>query len=364
LQNGGVDVPAYVGVTNSFDVTFDAGSQTMEWNGVQVLSTNITGSVNTGNNLCLFSSSYWRWRSQARCYGLEIYQDGVKVRDFKPCLVDGKGMLYDEVTKAIYRPSPDIPASRAGKIVLSGEEKPACYVDYVETDGNQFIDTGVIGKAATTAEFKETSMQKRSDVEECFLGSYGTGSAPRFYMWYHAWGCTAGIGYGEYWRPKNNDPYTVAKDSADPDVYKLNAGDTTHARVSFADGAQTFYAIDDGASTETLYSSRTLAGNVDTGRTMYLFAKNDSDSGKPASPAASRFYYLKIWQGNSDGTGMQLVRNYKPVRLTNGLVALWDFANDEPYLPRTTTAPYNYTTFPKVGSDGYVIHGGLLLLIR
>jgi hypothetical protein len=205
-------------------------------------------------------------------------------------------------------------------------------------------------------------MQKRSDVEECFLGSFGNDA--RFYVWYHAWGATAGIGYGEYWRPKNNDPYTVAANSSDPDVYKLNSSDTTHARVSFAAGAQTFYAIDDATGTDTLYSSRTLSTNVDTGRNLYLFAKNDSDAGTPVSPAASRFYFLKIWQGDSDGSNMRLVRNYKPVKLTNGLVVLWDFVNGEAYLPQTKAAPYNYTTFPVVGPDGDEIRDGMLLIIR
>ena len=362
LQNGGEDVSAYVGVTNSFDVTFADGSQTMEWNGVQVLDATTAGNVDTGNNLCLFSSSHWRWRSAARCYGLQIWQDGTLVRDFKPCLVDGKGMLYDAVTESIYRPSPDIPASRTGKIILSGEEKPVQYVDYVETDGKVFIDTGVTGKAATIAEFKETSLQKSSNVEECFLGSFGNDA--RFYVWYHAWGCNAGIGYGEYWRPKNNDPYTVAANASDPDVYMLNAGDTTHARISFAAGAQTFSAIDDATGTETLYSSRTLSGTVDTGRNLYLFAKNDSDAGTPVSPAASRFYFLKLWQGDADGSNMRLVRNFRPVKLTNGLVVLWDFVENKPYVAKSTTAPCYDTTFPVVGPDGAEIVSGSTIFIR
>ena len=366
LQNGGADVPAYVGVTNSFDVTFADGSQTVEWNGTQVLNATTAGTVDTGNNLCLFSSSHWRWRSQARCYGLQIWQDGVLVRDFKPCLVDGKGMLYDEVTKSIYRPSPDIPASRVGKIILPEEAtKLECYVDYVETDGKVFIDTGVIGKSGTAAEFKETSMQK-STSEEAFLASYGGSSddVSRCYMWYHAWGYNVGLGYGTYYRPKKNDPYTDAANSADPDVYTLNSGDTTHARVSLAVGAQTFSAIDDATGAETVYSSKTSSVNVDTGRTLYLFAKHDSDAGTPVTPAASRFYWLKIWQGNSDGSNMQLVRDYKPVKLMNGLVVLWDFVENKPYVPKSTTAPYNDTTFPVVGPDGDRIYTGTRLTIR
>ena len=140
--------------------------------------------------------------------------------------------------------------------------------------------------------------------------------------------------------------------------------DTTHARVSFAVSSQTFTAIDDATGTETLYSSRTLSTNVDTGRNLYLFAKNDSDAGTPVSPAASRFYFLKIWQGDSDGSNMRLVRNYKPVKLTNGLVVLWDFVEKKAYVPQSTTAPYDYTTFPVVGPDGEEIHPGLLVILR
>ena len=277
------------------------------------------------------------------------------------CII--KGMLYDAVTKSIYRPSPDIPLSRTGNIVLTGDEKPAAYVDYVETNGKQFIDTGVIGKAATTAEFKETSLQA-AESEECFLGSFGASGDVRFFMWYHAWSYTAGIGYSVYWRPKNNDPYTVAANASDPDVYKLPKNTTTHARVSFAAGAQTFKTIDDATGTETLYSSRDLSANIDTGRTMYLFAKNDADSGAPKSPAASRLYFLKIWQGDSDGGNMALVRNYRPMKLSNGLVVLWDLANNVPYLPQSTTAPYSYTFFSAVGPDGEEIKNGMMITIR
>jgi hypothetical protein len=232
--------------------------------------------------------------------------------------------------------------------------KPACYVDWVETDGQVFIDTGVIGKSGTEAEFKETSMQKDSQHEECFLGSYGGSSdeVSRFLMWYHAWGYNVGLGYGTYYRPKNNDPYTDAENWEDPDVYMLYPGDTTHARVSFAVNSQTFSAINDDTGTETNYSSKASSVNVDTGRTLYLFAKHDSDAGTPITPAASRFYWLKLWQGDADGDNMQPVRDFRPVKLTNGLVVLWDFVEDKPYVPKSTTAPYYDTSFPKVGPNG------------
>jgi hypothetical protein len=147
-------------------------------------------------------------------------------------------------------------------------------------------------------------------------------------------------------------------------VYKQNVGDTTHARISFAVGLQTFTAIDDATGIETLYSSRNLSDNVDTGRTMYLFAKNDADSGTPKTPAGSRFYWLKIEQGNSDGTGMRLVRNLKPVKLSNGLVVLWDSVEKKAYPVQSTTSPYNYTFFPVVGSDGEKIAEAFMMIVR
>lgn len=39
----------------------------------------------------------------ARCYGLKLWQDGILVRDFRPCAVDGRGALYDAVSGSVFR---------------------------------------------------------------------------------------------------------------------------------------------------------------------------------------------------------------------------------------------------------------------
>ena len=363
IKNGSSNIKPDVGTKYSFDVSFADGAQTFEWNGTEVLNTNIASTVETDDTLHLFSSSYWRNRAAARCYGLKIWQDGILVRDFKPCKVDGKGMLYDSVTDSIYRPSPDIPESRTGNVVTLDDEEPVNYVDYVETDGKVFFDTGIIGRSGTIAEFKETNLMSK-DGEQCFLGCYGGSSNPRCYFWYHAWGYTLGIAYGSYWRPKKNDPFSDASSSSDPNVYKLEKGDTTHARVSFQVGAQTFETIDDATGAKTLYSSKTLSDTVNTGRNLYLFAKNDNNAGIPVQPAESRFYFLKIWQGDANGSNMRLVRYFRPVKLTNGHVVLWDSVEKKMYRPRSTTAPYAYTTFPVVGPDGAAIAAPFMLIVR
>jgi hypothetical protein len=347
LQNGGKDVSAYVGVTNSFDVTFADGSQTMEWNGVQVLNATTAGAVDTGNNLCLFSSSHWRWRSQARCYGLQIWQDGNLVRDFKPCLVDGKGMLYDAVTESIYRPSPDIPASRVGKVVLSGEEKPAQYIDYVESDGTVFVDTGVVGKSGTKAEMEMSFLE---NGDKGFLESRKGNS--RYYL-FHNGNSKAMYGYGNwYYVPAAGGAGTQDSNAG----FAMTNGQKYHVESLMAAGTQSVKI------NRTQMLTGSASETIDTGYNLYLFTCHMD--GTPQYSGKGRIYWLKLWQGDADGSNMRLVRNFRPVKLTNGLVVLWDFVEKKAYVPQSTIAPYDYTTFPVVGPDGAEIRDGLMIIVR
>lgn len=334
-QSSGANIIPTTNTVHSFDVTFSAGSQKIIWDGEEVASTNIAGTVDTGTSLYLFSSSYWRHRSAARCYGLEIWQDGVKVRDFKPCLYDGKGMLYDEVTQMIYRPSPDIPVSRTGKVVLSGEEKPAQYVDYVESDGTIFVDTGVIGKSGTKAELDVTFLENK---DTGCLDSRSGGN--RFYL-FHNGSTTYGIlyGYGDYFN-----------------IGTPSVGTRYHVESSLFTGSQRVWIngeLKGNGSRSTAY---------DTNLSLYLFACHQD--GAPTYPGKYRFYSLKLWQGNADGSNLGLLRNFRPVKLTNGLVVLWDFAEKKAYLPQSATAPYGYTAFPAVGPNGAEITAGTTIVIR
>ena len=335
LGGNGANITPAVGEKYSFDVTLKDGEQTFDWNGERALATNFTGNVDTGTSLYLFSSSYWRHRSAARCYGLTIWDGDTLVRDFKPCLVDGKGMLYDEVTQMLYRPSPDIPASRTGKVVLSGAEKPAQYVEYVESNGKIFVDTGVIGKSGTKAELDVAFL---ANEDKGCLDSRSGGN--RFYL-FHNGSTSYGIlyGYGGYVKIGN------------PSV-----GTRYHVESSLFTGSQLVWIngeLKGNGNSSTAY---------DTNLSMYLFACHQD--GSPTYPGSYRFYSLKLWQGDADGSNLQLLRDFKPVKLSNGVVVLWDFQNDVPYLPQSTTAPYAEAEFSAVGPDGEFIYEGTRISIR
>lgn len=333
---------------HSFDASLMKGAQTIELDGTNVWSLSNDTDFDSGKNIHLFSSGS-RYRSAARCYGLEIWQDGEKVRDFKPCIYDNKAALYDTVTQCVYLPSPYIPVSKTGSIVLSGEEKPAYYVEYVESDGTIFVDTGITGKSGTKGEFK---MQFKEKGDLGFLETWNSSASTgpydmrRFYLWHnYLLQNVFCIGYGKFQsfsssRAINTD-YTVSS-SLCTGALSVTVNGTTWTQSDFT-------AVDASAT-------------IDSGLNLHLFAQNKD--GSPASAGKARLYYLKLYQGNADGSNMQLVRNFKPVQLSNGLVALWDFKNKKTYLPQLVSSPGTYTQFPVVGSTGDKINAGTVILIR
>lgn len=333
---------------HSFDASLMKGAQTIELDGTNVWSLSNDTDFDSGKNIHLFSSGS-RYRSAARCYGLEIWQDGEKVRDFKPCIYDNKAALYDTVTQCVYLPSPYIPVSKTGSIVLSGEEKPAYYVEYVESDGTIFVDTGITGKSGTKGEFK---MQFKEKGDLGFLETWNSSASTspydmrRFYLWHNYLSQNVFcIGYGKFQsfsssRAINTD-YTVSS-SLCTGALSVTVNGTTWTQSDFT-------AVDASAT-------------IDSGLNLHLFAQNKD--GSPAAAGKARLYYLKLYQGNSNGSNMQLVRNLKPVQLSNGLVALWDFKNKKAYLPQLVSSPGTYTQFPVVGSTGDKINAGTVVIIR
>lgn len=329
------------GTKYSFDASFMDGAQTVELNGTQIWSLSNSAEYDTGRNLHVFSSGS-RYRSAARCYGLEIWQDGEKVRDFKPCIYEGKAMLYDTVTASVFRPSPDIPASKTDGVILTGLEKPAYYVDYVESDGTIFVDTGVKGKSGTSADIK---MMFKESADKGFLDSRKGDS--RFYLIHN--GSNNNVFYIGYGKAQSFSPCAINTDYTVQSELSVGRQEVTVDGVSKWTTGQT-----------TTYINP--SDNINTGYNLYLFAMNQD--GSPTYAGQARLYYLKLYQGDSDGSNMKLVRNLKPVRLSNDVVVLWDFVEKKAYRPQLVSSPGTYTTFTSVGADGEAIRDGLVIILR
>ena len=155
------------------------------------------------------------------------------------------------------------------------------------------------------------------------------------------------IGYGNwYYVPKTEGVMTQTT----ADGFVMALGQKYHVESSLATGTQT---VRIGGA---LLLNDTKSDSIDTELPMYLFACNQD--GAPTYAGKSRLYWMKLYQ---NGT---LVRDFKPVRLKNGLVVLWDLVENKAYPAQSVSAPGNYTFFSAVGPDGERIYASTQLIIR
>ena len=319
----------------SFDVSYAAGSQTIDLDGERIFDETSAASIDTGYNIFLFAVNNKGnplYEAPARCYGLKLWQDGTLVRDFKPCVKDGKGMLWDEVTQTLYRPFLNVPATfdNVGAITGIGDAKPVSYLEYIETDGTQYVDTEVIGRSGTKAEADMAWLTLGDDFGLLDArGNDGTSANNTRILMIHSHQSCMSLGYGVWIQNKGNGltyitgtRYTITSD--------LRAGSQTLV-----------------VNGDTVYAG-TSAATYDTGYNLYLFANNLA--GAVYNRSHVRLYGLKIWQ---DG---ELVRDFRPVLLDSGFAALWDKVSEQVFVP---SMPFSAT-----GRVTHKFNSGTVIIVR
>ena len=103
--------------------------------------------------------------------GSKFYKNGVKIRDFVPCIreLDGRAGFYDLVTNRFFT---YIQGFDFGK-EQNGSDLPSKYkqVEYIESNGNHYIDTGIDEEAVWEFDIQFTVNGKRQ-----LMGYGGSGS--------------------------------------------------------------------------------------------------------------------------------------------------------------------------------------------
>ena len=315
----------------SFDISYAAGSQTIDLDGERIFAATSAASIDTGYNIFLFAANNKGkplYETPARCYGLKLWQDGTLVRDFKPCVKDGKGMLWDEVTQTLYRPFLNVPATfdNVGAITSTGDAKPVSYLEYIETAGTQYVDTEVIGRTGTKAEADMEWLALGSDFG--LLDARGTYDGNDRILLIHSHQSCMSLGYGTWIQNSNAPRY---------------ATDTRYTITSdFRAGSQTVVV-----NSATVYSGASSA-TYDTGRNLYLFGNNRA--GTVENLSSVRLYGLKIWQ---DG---ELVRDFRPVLLDSGFAALWDKVSERVFVSNMP--------FSAIGRVTRKFNSGTVIVVR
>ena len=233
-----------------------------------------------------------------------MWEDGVLVRDFLPCLKDGVAGLWNQVDNKIYMPFGKTAAGSMTNDVPICVHEPDRYLDYIQSTGTEYINTGVRGRSDTKAEIEMEWCEVGEDWS--FLDARGsishdTDPNSRFFMWHTSLSKFA-YGYADY---KRQDHAAAV------------ANTRYHVVTELAKGRQTLTVNDQ------LIASGSDSRVVDAGCNLYVFVANIGDS-TPSYFSKARLYRLKLWQKATDETDYVLLRDFRPAIAKDGTIGLWD----------------------------------------
>lgn len=235
--------------------------------------------------------------SGLRIYSFEIYDNNSLVRDFQPIkLSTGEYCMLDKVENKLYH--------NAGTGDFIGDDYEPTYLEYIESTGTQYIDTGIKANDNTGVEIEFKAMTTTNQV---FLGALEP-SVSRF-------------------QPLNSNNNFVGNISISGDSITYdNSVDTTstHTLEFNVQNSKVYY---DGVEK----GSVTSIGSASTS-TIYLFARNYSNS---MLQATFKLYSCKIYD---NGT---LVRDFAPCLDINDVPCLWDKVTKN-FFYNAGTGDFNY----------------------
>ena len=223
----------------------------------------------------------------------------------------------------------------AGSIYTSVIPSGYVELDYIATDGNQYIDTGISPFSAA-----------KVDADIAYIGSAsGNIYAPLI--------CASAINdsntktakcYGVWVWPNSGNKWSVHYDGNPySSSASVSVGTKIHLLATWAYNLRTLYV--DG--TNKLNNNASVSGTT-TSNTMYLPGWNSGQL-RSLSTAKFRIYSFKIYKPQDT-----LVRDYVPVRRTSdGAVGLYDRKNGT-FSPSATETPF--TAGNDVGSTGGELH--------
>ena len=197
-----------------------------------------------------------------------------------------------------------------GKMVESIMPDSYMLLEYIDSDGTQYIDTKIVGRSGISMEM---DMEILVWTQNLIAGSRG--SQGRFYLA----GVNANpnntssygwlLGYSDYTTVSNQEPRTNTR-------YTIHSTLKAGEQSLIVNGENVITRSDDIV--------------VDTGRTIYICGYNN---GGIQSPSGIRIYGLKLYYEDT------LVRDYVPVKNSSGVPGLFDKV-DGVFYPSNSDTPF------------------------
>ena len=275
------------------DVTANTGTLTTNLNG-SVLSSSYTQPFDSANSIFVFAnnkSGSAIQKTSAKLYSMQIYDNGVLVRDFVPCKSKKNGThgLYDMVNKNFHG------NYGTGIFIAPVElvELPGGYtaMNYLQSSGTQYIDTGFKPNQDSKMDIDAQHVSTSGTVS---IGGVRTDGANNFFGW---------IGVSGNLRSYYYNTYQV--------VSTLDTSRHTYTK----DKNQTL--IDNALLSTLTY------GNFSNTQSILLFACNDKNGADFYSSV--RMYSCQIYD-----SGM-LVRYFVPCKNESGVFGMYDRVNAKFY---------------------------------
>lgn len=184
------------------------------------------------------------------------------------------------------------------------------FVDYIQTDGVAYINTGIKGNAPMSMKSRMVPVDPASGSTYICGCRKDTGNT-RFSLVVVASGKTAGPAYG-------SGIYTSDIDVSD----SVDNGTIMVVQTILAAGDQKFYVKQDGESSYTS-KSHSVAGTITTDTDLYLFALNNHGTTSVCA-AGTKVNTLKLY---NDKTWTNLILDLESCYY-NGEYGMWDHVSD------------------------------------
>ena len=308
-------------VTNNADYTIKKAGNKIYKNGVEAI-TLTTASFSTPYNLYLFGNNYngaFLNPFFSRIYYCKIWDGNALVRDFIPAKTDNNiPCLYDRVEEKVYynqgtgnftagsaTGEPVLLGCRARKIIKGYVGVPASYtpVEYIESSGTQYIDTGVPPKPTTKLEFDANIVSGDTNVWLGVWGSRTTATSDYFCLY-----------------AQTSSPHYLSPNYAgfDPGTSGNTSINFNQRYVLTQDKGQ-FYI--DGVKATALSTTNTLVAGV---QHIYLFTNNNLGSPQMRGQDI-KLYGCKIYDNDT------LVKNFIPVIDQDNVACLYELVEGKLY---------------------------------
>lgn len=191
-------------------------------------------------------------------------------------------------------------------VYQSGPALPDGPLEYIETDGSAFINTGIEGKWPRSCEMKILVV---STTWAVFLGDRVANNGNRFQMVMTG---SNRVDFGTYTSYYNGVDITASVTNRTPLLVRASLKRSNTSYIA---------AKQEG---ESAYTSKTgpayPPSGATTGLNLFLFANNNGGTQGSFEPAGTRLYYCKIYSDDSLST---LVFDGVPYRY-NHKCGLWD----------------------------------------